>query len=474
MAYIREVPPSVRHPRSRFRVYHETKQGEVKVGEYESKRAAERTRDSVNRHGLEAVLHPNQTEAGGEAAEPAPPPPPTAVAGNEKAQTPFGQYLADKWWPAWKPAHPDSAQGTRYKLNKRVIPRFGNIPLGDLDADTIGRWRGEMVAEQLSPRTVNTYVSLVGTILNAAVDNSYLERSPLLRRSGAGRVPNVKNLPADAREVWLTRAQLNTLASTIAARYRALVLVAALTGLRWGELIALRWGDLHLDAPFDDGAVQGVGRVRITKAVSDPSRSGKGRQRGPKTKAGRREIALDQETVAALTAHRKLVGDEDDELVFTSPGGSRGNGGQLSSSNFARVWKEALKDAKLAHLWPDYRGLHFHDLRHTHATWLIARQIPSIAVAKRLGHASPVVTMMVYAHVTELVQARSLSAKDLGLTNGQRPSGPAPRRHPASADAAVRATAKGSRRGPSSRRRKAEAAASRRRGRGQGRSFLLD
>ncbi len=341
MAYIREVPPSVRHPRSRFRVYHETKQGEVKVGEYESKRAAERTRDSVNRHGLEAVLHPNQTEAGGEAAEPAPPPPPTAVAGNEKAQTPFGQYLADKWWPAWKPAHPDSAQGTRYKLNKRVIPRFGNIPLGDLDADTIGRWRGEMVAEQLSPRTVNTYVSLVGTILNAAVDNSYLERSPLLRRSGAGRVPNVKNLPADAREVWLTRAQLNTLASTIAARYRALVLVAALTGLRWGELIALRWGDLHLDAPFDDGAVQGVGRVRITKAVSDPSRSGKGRQRGPKTKAGRREIALDQETGAALTAHRKLVGDEDDELVFTSPGGSRGNGGQLSSSNFARVWKEA-------------------------------------------------------------------------------------------------------------------------------------
>jgi hypothetical protein len=59
--------------------------------------------------------------------------------------------------------------------------------------------------------------------------------------------------------------------------------------------------------------------------------------------------------------------------------------------------------------------LRFHDLRHTHATWMIAKQVPPTAVARRLGHANPVITMMVYAHVTQLVQAGSLTAGDLGL-----------------------------------------------------------
>jgi integrase len=55
--------------------------------------------------------------------------------------------------------------------------------------------------------------------------------------------------------VWLTRGQLDGLVAAIDARYRALVLMAALTGMRWGELAALRWDDPLLDAPLHDGAV---------------------------------------------------------------------------------------------------------------------------------------------------------------------------------------------------------------------------
>ncbi len=59
-------------------------------------------------------------------------------------------------------------------------------PLGDLDASTVGAWKA---ADRggLAPRTVNTYLSLLGTILNAAVDDDHLARSPLLRKGGAGR-----------------------------------------------------------------------------------------------------------------------------------------------------------------------------------------------------------------------------------------------------------------------------------------------
>jgi integrase len=262
---------------------------------------------------------------------------------------------------------------------------------------------------------VNTYLSLLGTILNAAVDDDYLARSPLLRKSGAGRTAATRNQPVPRREVWLLREQLDRLAAAIDPRYRALVLVAALTGMRWGELVALRWDDPRLDQPLDDGAVRGPGRLRIARAISDPRRSGRGLEKGPKTEAGKRVIALDRETVDAFLAHRVLVGGGSYDRIFTSPGGSRGPSGTLVHNNFIRVWKRALAKAELAHLWPEYGGLHFHDLRHTHATWLIAQRVPMIAVAGRLGHANAVVTMMVYAHVDKLVDRRLLTVDELGL-----------------------------------------------------------
>jgi integrase len=89
--------------------------------------------------------------------------------------------------------------------------------------------------------------------------------------------------------------------------------------------------------------------------------------------------------VDALVAHRELVGGGPYDRIFTSPGGSRGPSGTLAHNNFIRVWKRALVKAELAHLWSEYGGLHFHDLRHTHATWLIAQRVPMIAVAGRFG-----------------------------------------------------------------------------------------
>jgi integrase len=166
-----------------------------------------------------------------------------------KARTLFGEYVTTKWWPAWKDQHPCSEYGTRKKVEKRILPPFGDIPLRELDPSTIGAWKAAMVAEGLTARTVNTYLSLLGTILNAAVDDDYLARSPLVRKSGAGRTAATRNQPVPRREVWLLREQLDRLADAIDLRYRALVLVAALTGMRWGELVALRWDDPASTSP---------------------------------------------------------------------------------------------------------------------------------------------------------------------------------------------------------------------------------
>jgi integrase len=396
MAWIAIVPPSPRHPHERYQVRYQDGRRQRSAGIFPTMRRAEAEQRALERVGREQ--HPRPIE-------------PDPV----KARTLFGQYVTAKWWPAWKDQHPSSEYGTRKKVEKRILPPFGDIPLGELDPSTIGRWKAAMVAEGLKPRTVNTYLSLLGTILNAAVDDDYLTRSPLVRKSGAGRTAATRNQPVPRREVWLAREQLDRLAAAIDPRYRGLVLVAALTGMRWGELVALRWDDPRFDQPLNDGAVVGPGRLRITRSISDPRRGGRVVEKGPKTEAGKRVIALDQETIHAFLAHRELVGGGAYDRMFTSPGGSRGPAGTLANNNFARVWKLALVKAELAHLWPEYGGLHFHDLRHTHATWLIARRVPMIAVAGRLGHANAVVTMMVYAHVDKLVDRGLLTADELGL-----------------------------------------------------------
>jgi integrase len=240
MAWIAVVPPSPRHPYERYQVRYQDGKRQRSAGIYPTRRRAEAERRAIERGRTELTR-------------------PAGVDLEQKARTLFGEYVATKWWPGWKDQHPTSEYGTRKKVEKRILPTFGDIPLGDLDASTIGAWKAAMLAEELSPQTVNTYLSLLGTILNAAVDDDCLARSPLVRKSGAGRAAATRNQPVPRREVWLLREQLDRLVEAIDPRYRALVLVAALTGMRWGELAALRWDDPASTSPWTTARCAGRG-----------------------------------------------------------------------------------------------------------------------------------------------------------------------------------------------------------------------
>ena len=179
MAWIAVVPPSPRHPYERYQVRYQDGRRQRSAGIFPTKRRAEAERRAIER---------GRTELTGA----------TDVDLEQKARTLFGDYVATKWWPAWKDQHPTSEYGTRKKVEKRILPAFGNIPLGDLDASTIGAWKAAMLAEQLSPQTVNTYLSLLGTILNAAVDDDYLARSPWSARAAPAAPPPPATSPFPA------------------------------------------------------------------------------------------------------------------------------------------------------------------------------------------------------------------------------------------------------------------------------------
>ncbi len=176
---------------------------------------------------------------------------------------------------------------------------------------------------------------LLKAIYNTAVDDGLIRRNPC-RIKGAGQEKSPE------RPV-LTVLQVYALADAADERYRALVLLAAFTSLRWGELAALRRSDVDIQART----------VRVARQLNE--RHGGGFVSSPpKSEAGQRIVAIPELITPDLAAHIVThARPGDDGLVFTSPGG-----GPLRHTNFRRrFWVPALRAAGLP-------PIHFHDLRH--------------------------------------------------------------------------------------------------------------
>jgi hypothetical protein len=124
MAWIAIVPPSPRHPHERY----QDGKRQRSAGIFPTMRRAEAERRAVERAGREQLPRPTEPD-------------------QAKSWTLLGEYVTAKWWPAWKDQHPASEYGTRKKVEKRILPTFGDIPLGELDPSTIGTWKAAMVAE---------------------------------------------------------------------------------------------------------------------------------------------------------------------------------------------------------------------------------------------------------------------------------------------------------------------------------------
>lgn len=368
MAWIAQVPPSPRHPKPRWQVRYQDGKGQRSAGIYHTPKAAEAVRRRIER-GLSPPFEDVTA----------------APVDDTKAQTLFGDYLTKVWWPTWKTQHPDSAYQTGKRIEKRVLPFFGNLSFSALDADQVGAWKASLGAAGLKPATVNSYLSLLGTILNAAVDSEYLSHSPLMRKSRAGPGRRGQE-PAGCPPRGLGHPQPGRCPH---GGDRAPLPGAGSGGGTDGDALG-RAGGAALGRPPSEPAPErrcgrgpgpATGRTRVQRPPPQRQRP----RQGSRSEARRRTIALDEETCDTFRAHREQFGDKDRGLVFTTPGGPRGRGGALAANNFRRVWLRALQQAGLDGGWPEYGGLHFHDLRHSHATWLLALRVPMIEVSARLG-----------------------------------------------------------------------------------------
>jgi integrase len=293
---------------------------------------------------------------------------------------------------------PKTVELYRYLLRQHLEPALGARALADIKEPHVRRWRKNLLDSGVSAVTAAKAYRLLKAVFNTAVDDGLIRRNPC-RIKGAGQ-------ELSPERPVLTVAQVYAVADAVDQRYRALVLLAVFSSLRWGELAALRRCDIDVQTRT----------VRIMRQLTE--HRGDGLVFGPpKSEAGRRTVAIPELIMPDVAVHLvTYVHPGDDGLLFTSARGTL-----LRHSNFyRRVWGPALKTAGLP-------SVHFHDLRHS-GNQLAADAGASLReLMDRMGH-STTQAAMVYLHGSDQRQqaiADALSeraARELGRPK-TRPSG---------------------------------------------------
>lgn len=289
-----------------------------------------------------------------------------------------GRITMAEWVDIWRPGHiagPAKWAAYNSHLKVHILPRYGDVPLSKINRQAVKLFVRHLKTG-LEDSSVASVMSLFNLLLREAVAD---------RRIGHNPAQGVRVVTRRASERPVaTTSQVITIAGRVERRSdQILILTAAYTGMRWGELAGLartntHLGDGLLTVHADVGALHEVGGTLYLGP--------------PKTPDSARTVHLPPFLITLL---HEVMDSHDHDLVFV---GARGAFLRRSSMS-RRVFGPAVNGNPRTHTGPVIDGMHFHDLRHTHKTWLIEDGIPDIVQAKRLGHRLRGVPG-IYSHVT--------------------------------------------------------------------------
>ena len=239
--------------------------------------------------------------------------------------------------------------------------------------------------------------TIISAALRAAVEEGLMASSPATR----AKPPTAKQAASPEIHPW-TAEQLSAFLSWARehSRYYVPWHVLAYTGMRRGEALALRWRDVDLDA----GTVAVRRSVGVTHAKGEPAKVAE----GPTKTARPRVVSLDAATADLLRTwrwEREVLAPElaaDGALVFSTL-----NGDHEHPERFSRAFRDAQQRCRNALGGGAPPLARLHDLRHTHATLLLAAGEQVKVVSERLGHASIVITLATYTHTIPGDQQRA-------------------------------------------------------------------
>lgn len=246
-----------------------------------------------------------------------------------------------------------------YILRGHLIPFLGSTALERLRPEDVSRYLVAKRREGLATKTITNHLVFLHGLLAFAVKRGWAQTNPV----DAVDRPRADGGDPDIR--YLTLAEVEALLRAVgegrfAATDRALHLTAAMTGLRQGELLALRWGDVDWRA----------GRLRVRRTFT------RGSFGAPKSRRSSRSVPLTDRVAGALERHFQASAFQaDEDLVFCNPHTGR----PMDASRMRKRFKKALARAGI-------RPVRFHDLRHTFGTHCAAAGVPLRTLQEWMGH----------------------------------------------------------------------------------------
>ena len=285
----------------------------------------------------------------------------------------------------------------------RIEEYFGGVPVQDLDAATINRVYAKMRKSGTSASALYKTHQKLSQVMKQAVKEEIILRNP------CDLIDDVKR-PEAAERRSLSAEQAVQLALDLKECERSgrivAVWLALATGVRRGEALGLVWGNVDLVRK----------RIRIEKQLDS-----KGVRRDPKSHKSKRNLAIDDGTIAFLTEWKIMQSDlfyQGGDVPDDAPVCSNDTDGAFISPAAFDKWRRAwfvdhgLGTFEKVEAWHDrngvkryrrsgYKGYNLHELRHTQATLLIGRGADIKTVQNRLGHSSASLTMNIYAHAIE-------------------------------------------------------------------------
>lgn len=297
----------------------------------------------------------------------------------------FDQFVRDRWIPAAMPLlsrqtlrldqnvaagigsgdRLGSVETYGSKLRTHLIPAFGGRRLNEITRWDVQNFLADKLRQGYSGAHVHAMRTTLSKVMQAAVEWRFINENPT-RGCRVARQTHAK------QRIFLDAEQVQKLCNALLEPCRSVVLVAVLTGMRIGEILALRWGRINL--------------LRNTISIEE---SYSGRFGPPKTKSSRRTVPISSVLRLVLDAqHARCKNTGERDLVFATCKGT-----PLSDKNLRNRFLEPVRMAI------GLPRISWHTFRYTHATWLSEAQVPARIAQSILGHSDVAMTLNVYTQV---------------------------------------------------------------------------
>lgn len=288
--------------------------------------------------------------------------------------------LLSEWWAEYSPSVADTtAWRKECEMQVHILPKMGDFEATDIDKRMIQDFINHLSQHgsplrhpgPLAPITVEKIYQILAASFRYAVEKEYIEINPTI---GITR-PKIK-----AKEIKIFKPdEVSKLIAAARPKWLGdIILLAYRTGMRRGEIYGLQWDDIDFKGKF----------LMIRRSIS-ARRPGERLLHPPKTRTSIRRIALDNLSLDMLKRRRK---EAKSIWVFENQYGK-----PLSPWNNTKYMAEACNEANIPHRC-------FHTLRHSHATYLLSKNVNPKIVQERLGHAHISTTLDTYSHVLPSMQ----------------------------------------------------------------------